>query len=264
MSRLAFQVLVSGQSFALPSPCGANCSYTMQFEGPFLDCNHTTTNFTIDGPTLEFLIYNATWIDPHTESPVQPPYNGTFTLSRFASSVYTPLSGNADAFFDSPNGSVTIQQGRLLCIPGRANFTVNNTYSDNIEARTITTNPIDPLINLAPPTHDNEISVPGFCLNGTSAYGIEPANWSMYALSYYRDNNIMSIIDAMLLELTGSFKAQLHQPSSLPSVTGSINDSLLFDNLVWDPFIGITTNASGNDNAGTWFSSFYLFPAAIC
>lgn len=250
MSRLAFQVLVSGQSFALPTPCGANCSYTMQFEGPYLDCNHTTTNFTIDGPTLEFLIYNGTWLDPHTASPIQPPYNGTFTLSHFTSSVYTPLSANVNAFYNSPNGSVTMQQDRLLCIPGRANFTVTNTYSGNVESRTVITNPIDPLINLAPPTHNNEISVPGFCLNGTSAYGTEPANWSTYALHYYRDNNIMAIIDSMMLELTGSFKAQLDQPSLLPSVAEPINDSILFDNLVWNAFIGITTNTSGNDNAG--------------
>ena len=231
----------------------------MQFDGPFLDCSHTTTNLTIDGPTFEFLIYNATWEDPHSTPDAQTGYNGTFTISRFTSSVYTPLSANADAFFNSPNGTVTMQQDKLSCIPGRANFIVNNTYSDNIEARTITANPIDPLINLAPPTHDNEISVPGFCLNGTSAYGTAPANWSSYALDYYRDNNIMAIIDAMMSALAGSFKAQLNQPSSLPSSVGSFNDSLLFDNLVWDPFIGIITNTSGNDNAGMRIQMSSLF-----
>ena len=101
-------------------------------------------------------------------------------------------------------------------------LTVSNTYLDNIETRTITTIPINPLLNLAPLTHDKEISVPGFCLNGSSAYGVEPADWSAYALSYYRDNNIMAVIDAMMVELTGSFKAQLHHPSSLPSVAGPI------------------------------------------
>lgn len=254
MSRLAFQVLVSGEAFALNSPCGPNCSYTMQFQGPYLDCNHTATAFTINGPPIEFLIYNGTWIDPHTAPPVQPPYNGTFTLSQFTSSAYSPLSANADAFFDSPNGSLTLQEDRLLCIPGRANFTVTNTYTDNIASRTVTTNPIDPLINLAPPTHEGVVLVPGFCLNGTDAPGTQPANWSIYALSYYHDNNIMTIIDAMMIELAGSFKAQLEQPSTLPSVVAPTNDSLLFGDLVWDAFIGIISNTSGNDNAGKFLT----------
>jgi hypothetical protein len=44
--------------------------------------------------------------------------------------------------------------------------------------------------------------------------------------------------------------AQLDRPSILPSVAGRIHDSLLFNNLVWDEFISVTTNSSGNYDAG--------------
>ena len=233
----------------MPSPCGVNCSYVVEFEGPYLDCTNTTTNF-VYNVTSEFIkIYNGTWSDPRSASLVQSSYNGTYTISYFNSSTFTPLAANVDAFTDNLNGSILMRQDNLLCIPGRANYTVNNTYENNIQQRTTEVVPISPLVNLAPQTHESEIVVPGFCSNDLNGYGTVAANWSDYALSYYRDNNIMTIVDAMMFELSGSFLGSLALPSSL-DVTAPSNDSLWVQDLQWRDYIQTNIDGSGTNAAG--------------
>ncbi|KAB8304250.1 hypothetical protein EYC80_003666 [Monilinia laxa] len=91
----------------------------------------------------------------------------------------------------------------LYCTPGRALYTVNNTYVSNILRRNITTTPIAPLINLALPNQNNAIIVPGFTKN--HGYGASPADWSAEAIAYYRDLNMMTILDTMFFYLAGRF-----------------------------------------------------------
>jgi hypothetical protein len=106
------------------------------------------------------------------------------------------------------------------------------------------------------------VLVPGFCLNGTGTYGTEPANWSTYSLSYYRDNNIMMIIDAMLSELMGGFYTSLDQSPTLSYVVGANEDSLFFNNLLWDPYAAINGTIIDSTRLNTAFGKFSASDAA--
>jgi hypothetical protein len=181
-----------------------------------------------------------------------------------------PLLADQQSIFRGPNASILLQRDDLVCIPGRATFTMNNTWEGNkgdVVSRTVSVDPISPLMNLTPLTHDNEILVPGFCQNGTDSYGTAPANWSTYASSYYRDNNMMAITDSMMLQLSGSYMAELQTPPSLLSATDSTssfspspNTSLVYGDLLWNAFVGEISSSTGFDTGGK-YHPLYSFVA---
>jgi hypothetical protein len=148
----------------------------------------------------EFAIYSGQWNSPSAVNLIQPLYNGTYTLANFSTTTLTPISVPDD------NCSFLKQQDNVVCTPGRANYTVNNTYVNNVHTRYVTREPIDKLINLAITTHESTVIVPGFCANVGYYYGTAPANWSAEALALYRDN-MMAIFEAMMSWLEGEFIA---------------------------------------------------------
>lgn len=245
MLRLASQVLISGDTLPMPSPCGPNCSYTLEFEGPYFDCNTVSTNITLPNSDSngQFNIYSSTWFDPRSSIQIRPLYNGTATKARFNSTTLLPLIADADAFINvgsTNNGSILIQQDNVTCIPSRAIFTVNHTYQNNVHTRRIASNSVTPLTNLAPLTKDSAAIVPGFVFSGSAVtedgltipYGTVAANWSSVALDYYRDNNIMAIFDSLMLQLSGTFSADLATPTTLDFLAP--DRSMQFTNLSWD------------------------------
>ena len=123
--------------------------------------------------------------------------------------------------------------------PGRAQYTVNNTYRNNVHSRNVIRVPIGPLINLALTTHDSTVNVPGFLLNGTYAYGTAPANWSTAVLEIYRDNNMMTIFNALMSWLDGEFLASL-TPADTTNDPGNSNITYLMQ---WEE--GVTTSING-------------------
>ncbi|KAG0651198.1 hypothetical protein D0Z07_2001 [Hyphodiscus hymeniophilus] len=194
--RLAFPVLVQGDAFAMQSPCGVNCSYVTEFEGPWFECVNSTTSFFNQSGV--FPIYEGTWDDPQIPSQSRSFYNGTFSNANFNSSTLAPIAYNND------NQTVLIAQTNLSCLPARARFTVNNTWTNNVLQRRVSTEMISRLVNLDPLSHDGEVTVPGFCSTTSFGLGTAPAIWSDYALSFYRDLNHISIISAMMNYLVGS------------------------------------------------------------
>lgn len=210
INRLARQVLIGGESFAMPTPCGPNCSYVVEFEGPYMDCNTSTTTKLYGDAGVSFLIYSGVWTAPLLVSANHNAfYNGTYTLNHFNSTVLNPIQANGTLIDGVGNSSVLMEQVMTLCVPGRANYTVNNTYVNGVQSRSISTSPIDRLINLAIANHDQVVIVPGF--SATSGYGLGTvaANWSTYALNYYRDNNMNTIVGSMMSWLQGGFQAYL-------------------------------------------------------
>jgi hypothetical protein len=216
--RLAFPVLVKGETFNLQSPCGVNCSYVMEFEGPWLECANSTTSFFNESG--EFSIYDGSWTDPRTASVTQSLYNGTFSIANFNSSTLTPVAYNND------NQSVLIQQNNLLCLPARAKFTINNTWTNNVQKREVSSETISRLVNLEPLSHDSEVTVSGFCSTTGSGLGTAPANWTDYALSFYRDLNHISVISAMMYYLDGSVIASDNVVTDLSAIVNSPSDIL--------------------------------------
>lgn len=216
--RLAFPVLVTGETFTMQSPCGVNCSYVTEFEGPWLECTNSTKSFYNESGT--FPIYQGSWTDDRTASVTHSLYNGTFSIASFNSSTLMPVAYNND------NQSVLIQQSNLLCLPARAKFTVNNTWTNNVQQREFSSEPVSRLINLDPLSYDSEVTVPGFCSNSSLALGTSPANWSDYALSFYRDLNHITVIDAMMYYLEGNVIASDNVVTDPATIINSPSDIL--------------------------------------
>lgn len=242
----------------MPSPCGANCSYVVEFEGPYFECNHTTADIPYHAPSQAIVMYNGTWYDPRSAFENLSLYNGTFTSANFTSTTFAPLKTNGEGFL-ATGSTVLVRQDTLVCVPGRASFNVNYTYVNNIQTRTVSTKPIEPLVNLAPLTHDSSVKVPGFCAEIGYNYGTTPANWSETAIAYYRDDNIMSIFDSLMAELQGSYVANIGvaplggtPPDVSTTVPKDVLDSMEFDDLVWDPFVVPLFNGGEGNTAGNY------------
>ncbi|CZR55289.1 uncharacterized protein PAC_05176 [Phialocephala subalpina] len=244
INRLARQVLVAGEALTMPSPCGANCSYVVEFEGPYVECtNSSQTAVVVNSDGLQ--IYTGDWISPASAQLAQSLYNGTYTLAHLNTTTLTPISVNVLKSLPNsttPTTYVTVQQDNTICSPGRAKYTLNHTYVNNVHSRNVTMEPVDRLIDLALQTHGGIVVVPGFTLNKTFAYGTQPANWSTNALNFYRDNNHMAILDAMMSWLAGSFNASLQYADADSPSTALSNSSY---DLAWEEsFISFTNGVS--------------------
>ncbi|KAF7888207.1 uncharacterized protein EAF02_002748 [Botrytis sinoallii] len=261
LPRLAFQTMITGQAFDQPSPCGVNCSFVIEFEGPTLGCNSSSTNITssvtANSTTLlpEFTIYSGNWSDLTLATPAlrQKLYNGTYTNAHWQSSTLSLLDTEVNTVdANNINETLTLNtsmiQDNLYCTPGRALYTVNNTYISNVLMRNVTTTFISPLTNLVLHTHDNAVIVPGFTnVSGIISgydFGSNPANWSAEALAYYRDLNMMTILDTMFYYLAGEFTA-------LPAVLLDTDEERAVDAI---DATGWGEDSPGFGNADDWSS----------
>lgn len=254
INRVARQVLNSGETFPMVSPCGVNCSYIMEFEGPWIECNTTTSTKFLENVDFQDLlpIYSGWWTTQPEARLSHSSYNGTYTQATYNSTILFPLVADRGVFNGSANSSLSVRQDNITCFPGRAIFTINNTYTNNIQNRSVTAKPIDTLINLAPITHNGAIKVPGFNAAKGFAYGTEPAEWSSYALDYYRDNNLMTIFAAMFSWLNGEFLAgPSFNPQTTPADLESINE------LFWKEQIVTSTTGSTIRYSGTSTLLYY-------
>jgi hypothetical protein len=205
--------MINGRPNPMPSPCGANCSYTIEFEGPYLKCERTLNvniAYKFDDNLPQIYRANVNISSRFNGQPfVAPPKYSTY---YFNSTVLHKPS----AFLES-NSTLTVTSENLICRPFRAMYTLTNRYVDNTQSLNISAKPIEQLVNLEPIDEDgNCIEVPGFSLSengpvkmpgGMDGYGNIPANWSQEALAWYRDVNIMTIIGATLIPLAGAYRA---------------------------------------------------------
>lgn len=244
LNRLARQVLVAGEAFPLSSPCGGNCSYSIEFEGPYVECNDSAPTTLIANVTDLYPIFYGSWNSPAVGSQFAHSVSN-YTTAFFNTSTLTPV-----AVDNKPVVPVlTVQQNNVSCVPGRAKYTIKNRYDNNVYSRNVTREPIDKLINLASSlTHDGIVIVPGFTQNGTFAYGTEPANWSTHALEYYRDENMMAICDGMMSWLQGYFQATVAtvDQASLANAQGVLPLLAEWAEQLVTSTTGVTTSLAGN------------------
>ncbi|KAL2063523.1 hypothetical protein VTL71DRAFT_5328 [Oculimacula yallundae] len=242
LSRLAKQVLVAGETFNMPSPCGVNCSYVVQFEAPYMTCNTTTVSIRYDNAYQVFPVYTGKWIQPFGVPPNPADRSsGTYTLARFNSSTLFPLKVNGTKLDGAGNSSALMQRDDTICRPARARYTVNNTWHNNVPSRNVSAELIDRLTNLViRGSKDGTTLVPGFIEPKSSPpdLGHVPANWSVGALTLYRDSNMVTIIASMMSWLNGTFEGFLAGtgPAFQP---GFILESFL---PVWNEQVKTTVN----------------------
>lgn len=269
LPRLAYQTMITGKAFDQPSPCGVNCSFVIEFEGPTLECNSTSTNITgssssnLTNISPGFTIYSGNWSDLTLYSASafrHVLYNGTYSNAYWQSSTLALLDAEINTINNGLRNetttiNTTMTQDDLYCTPGRAIYTINNTYISNILTRNITTTPISPLVNLVLRTHDNSVIVPGFTnasgITTNHGYGTSPANWSADALAYYRDLNMMTILDTMFYYLAGEFIADPAVILDLDPERGT--------NAIDDSGWGESTPNFGTADAGTSGGMFLIY-----
>ncbi|KAI9788801.1 MAG: hypothetical protein M1816_006582 [Peltula sp. TS41687] len=138
--------MTTGEYVSMPSPCGSNCSYTVQFEGPYLECNissstsiHNLDPYPTD-QTQNLEIH-------HKESPViydrtSWQVNGLWTLEGLEITAYEEEGLAVDR-------DVNMTFYNMSCIPSRAQYTLNNSYKNNNQRVTYSARPLGKLINVA-------------------------------------------------------------------------------------------------------------------
>lgn len=79
--------MVNGETAIFPSPCGVNCSYSTQFEGPYLKCNTTSTTYRVGYDDFfdaslarpwEVAMYFANWNNPRNSLDTEYDHGGYF------------------------------------------------------------------------------------------------------------------------------------------------------------------------------------------
>lgn len=224
----------------MPSPCGVNCSYVIEFEGPYMACNTTTTSTRFDDASQIFPIYTGKWTLPFG-SPLNPASrsNSTYTQARFNSTTLFPLKVNGTDLDGGQNTSAIMRQDNTLCLPARAKYIVNNTYHNNVLKRNVSMEMIDRLTNLVVRSKDGAMPVPGFILPQSipPALGTAPANWTVEALALYRDNNMMTIFSSMMSWLNGTFEGFLPAGTGVTTVGPLVYESYLLE---WNEQVATT------------------------
>lgn len=150
-------------------------------------------------------------------------YNGTYTIAKFNSTTLLPLEANGIIEGGARNTSVRLQKDEIVCLPGRAKYTVKHVWENNILKRTSSAEPIEPLRNTVLRTYERIISVGGFADSTPEKgffLGSKPADWSPDTLAIYRDNNMMAIFTALMSHLTGEYQGFLAPGGFGPAIRG--------------------------------------------
>ena len=204
VQNLATHALVNGAPSQMPSPCGANCSFTLALDVPYLECTSTVFNVSFggNGSVFDFPVFNATWAG-----------------YIFNATTYYTFSANATATADSPWLAFT-QANSTICTPARANYTLDIMYENNVQNMSISMGFVTPLnISSPAPSTSSEsppstragpaVVFPGFmglssAPDYTPWYGTEALNWTPPFLSWYRDLQLMALIAGMADSLAGN------------------------------------------------------------
>ncbi|KAI6717025.1 hypothetical protein JHW43_000491, partial [Diplocarpon mali] len=162
-NRLAKQKLVAGESLVMASPGGVSCSYAVEFGGPYKSCNKATTNINPDHAHGLFEVYPGSWVAPFERALNPALYsNSHSTKARFNSTAIPPLQLHGSELNGPGNSSVILQQASASCGPGRAKNIMNNIYSNNLQTRNVTVEPIELLTNLVMRAEDEIVVFPAF------------------------------------------------------------------------------------------------------
>ncbi|CAI7669614.1 unnamed protein product [Penicillium crustosum] len=206
------QTLLAKRVEDASSTCSANCSYSLYFTGPYVQCTGTTNTSTLLYHDLEwphaesFPIFNSSteqfsidydfFDDPKIKD---PPFDSQITISTSSPQNlgFRPLSKVDD---------LTMGQWKIdtinhywTCIPSRADYTVHTTYKNNVRSLEVDIDEasIKPLIS-APP------SVIGV-QEGDPPLSDTPFNPAVAPI--LRDANLYSIITPVMKTISGTFNA---------------------------------------------------------
>jgi hypothetical protein len=208
--------MIAGTITTSPSPCGSNCTYSLQFVGPYLLCDlplKSVGGLKYPGPS--YPLYVGVWSNPLDDITI--PYQDQLSFERRTESVsvasfnitlLTPLGIDQ-------SGNVFAEKSFQRCRPGQTIYNINVTYQDGVQKFTAQTDPGSTrlLTDLTKPTPFNDYS------NNYSS------TWSETRLEWLSDANNMAIIEAMTLALAGQYTVQVQSFIGGGDFTYNLNGS---------------------------------------
>ncbi|KAF2107401.1 hypothetical protein BDV96DRAFT_693411 [Lophiotrema nucula] len=198
--HLSHVVLVSGAVPESTSPCGANCSYIVDFEGPVFECNKTVRNQTSTP--------NSTWIDAHYSGAW-----GSYDSHRRTSGTFT-MSLKHDL---GSSGELWLQELHTLqCQPAWARYQVNIEYSNGLRAFTYDITPGRKLLD----TFVGAVS-PNFTAKGD-------VGWDTDEIRDLKNINHYGLLDTVVMALAGSYD-QLLLAGDGPTFPYTLSNGTILD-----------------------------------
>lgn len=183
------------------SPCGADCEFDFQFEGPYLQCNTSTTNVTqgfLPADTCPLLAFDTSiWSEGSRN------VFGAFNMSVTSD---TGLTSNRSVWQTFHN---------LTCMPSRASYDAHAVYRGGNLSVSHTEEYIGSLTDMnhlidgyypVTPQCDVLLAANG---SGTDAYydcvEYEPAQWSEPLRQVLTSLNHFALIDSVISPLAGNY-----------------------------------------------------------
>jgi hypothetical protein len=176
-------ILVSGAVPESRSPCGNDCSYTVEFEGPTFNCSKTEHNETSEASSLsqfQYEHYSGGWNS----------YNTSYRTWETFNMNLTRILGH--------NEKILLQEVHLLhCQPALANYQVLLEYVNG--SRTVAHN-----TTLGKRIQDTfvQATFPGF----PYASNLNRSDWSDDEIRNLKSINQYGIMDTVVKALTGTYE----------------------------------------------------------
>lgn len=210
LQRLAMRVFTSGEVTTWPSPCGANCSYTITFDGPMYDCIDTLETNPVNISPQSNELYLTT-----------PGYINTTNTTDTTSSA-TQIS---DGIWIRRNLWDNVIH-TSHCVLHVATYTTNVTYKENIQ-----------YLNTSVQLHDPILSSVFDDLFLMMTNGTEPG---------IKLNQTVSLVNFYAIEqaVEGLLQGFIHQSTGLEGVSMDANAQIFLWKFVE---YGLSTNGSTPD-----------------
>lgn len=188
--------LISERVYTVPSPCGPNCTYTVEFQGPSVQCTQSTTNVTDDYSGFGLEVFNGGWNNTDGWKPVEaaPDEDGgrdpLFDIDTFVVTTTPPIALLVEP--DDEDSFMLVTKRNLTCSPCRANYSVSVNYTSGEAKYDTTMKPVDCLADFWYLNHLNT-DEPDFSFNK-----------SQHARDNLRATNLLVLVDSLVKTLAGN------------------------------------------------------------
>lgn len=194
LQHLSNSVIVCGAANPIPSPCGANCSCTTNFDAPYFQCLTVLSNFTVDVKKMvggQPQAYTGIFTSDDIKDQRRGKETNTFintapelkALGRSNATLVTKLQ--SPIAISADRGMVLMSNEEMTCSAAQVSYTVTNTFRGTVLSTNITAGSFGPLSSFYQIPLENlygNNTVPGLLLPGfydkSLVLSTGPVNWT--------------------------------------------------------------------------------------
>lgn len=225
--RIALKTLLSGNILPSSTPCGPNCTYTIQFDGPDINCGEVISANVSRSFTKEMYVDNQMGINlmysaQESRLATDPKISVyPWTLSRYDISTsrivgFWPLAtASPQEQKPSANTEYIWESHNMTCQPGWATYKTTMSWKDGAREISYGKQPHGDLVNLQ--TDHNWVG------SGRKWNRVE------YAPLWARDSNLQAIYQTLTDTLAGNFSS-LVSPTSWADGLHKLNETFTLPN----------------------------------